>query len=51
MKNFRKKKSDIFHIFAQNRLWVIMYTPVNPFYYIKVGFKGVCVCEGWRGGG
>ena len=19
----------------------IMYTPVNPFYYIKVGFKGV----------
>ena len=21
----------------------IIYTPVNPFYYMKVGFKGVCL--------
>ena len=23
----------------------IMYTPVNPFYYIKVGFKGVKIIQ------
>ena len=22
-----------------------MYTPVNPFYYIKVGFKGVSIIQ------
>ena len=47
--NFRGKKSDIFHISAQNidcgyslePPRKIMYTPINPSFAVLVGFKGM----------
>ena len=37
----RRGGSNEYHNLSLSRNKKIIYTPVNPFYYIKVGFKGV----------